>query len=141
MVWGAVAVDFKPPLFFIPKNTAMSQIYPPPINPPAHPNGSSLNQVKYAVWILQNNIAPMVKELRNRGRHPVVVEDNARDHDGEVPGRMRTQLGITRFSGELIAHVNEEWALIPMDEVNKACEGIARRVQEVRDAAGYATGH
>ncbi len=35
----------------------------------------------------------------------------------------------------------EEWALIPMEVVNSACESIARRVEEVRHAGGYATGH
>ena len=42
---------------------------------------------------------------------------------------------------ELIQRVNEKWALIPMEEVNKACEGMANCVREVRNAGGCATGH
>lgn len=173
MVWGAVAHDFKPPLFVIPKDTDTPPIYPPPINPPKNPVSSTLNQVKYAVWILQGHVWPMVLELRRRGRQPVVVEDNARPHDGEVPKRIRQQLGITRFPhpkhspdlnaiencwsilkrriearrpaaktrDELIIQIHEEWALVPMEVVNASCESIERRVQEVRDARGYATGH
>ena len=40
----------------------------------------------------------MVLELRARGCNPVVVEDNARPHDGEVPGRIRQMLSIPRFT-------------------------------------------
>ena len=102
----------------------------------------------------------------------MVVENGARPHDGEVPARIRTELGITcfphpahspdlnaienvwsilkrrveeqrpaaRMRAELIRHVEEAWLAIPMWQVNNACESIGRRVQEVRDAGGYATG-
>ena len=63
----------------------MLESYPPPINCPVHPNGSSLNQDRYAVGTLQENIGPMVEELQLCRRHPVVVEDNTRVHDGQVP--------------------------------------------------------
>ena len=173
MVWGAIAYNYKPPLFIIPLRTPTPTIYPPPINPPQNPNGGTLNQVKYAVWILQGQVWPMVLELRGQGRSPVVVEDGARPHDGEVPERVRQQLGIQRFPqpahspdlnaienvwavlkqrvearrpvakdrAELIVHVEEEWGLISMEIVNSACESVARRVEEVRHAGGYATGH
>ena len=154
--------------FVIPKDAATPPIYPPPFNPSRNPTGSTLNQVKYAVWILQGHIWPMVLELQRRGRHPVVVEDNARPHDGEVPERIRQQLGLTRFPhpkhspdlnaiencrsvlkrriearrpasntrDELIVHIHEEWALIPMEVENASCESIERRGQEVRGAEG-----
>jgi len=48
---------------------------------------------------------------------------------------------VAKSRAELIVHVEEEWALIPMEVVNSACESIARRVEEVRHAGGYATGH
>ena len=115
----------------------------------------------------------MMLELRGQGRSPVVAEDGASPHGGQVPERVRQQLGIQRFPqpahspdlnaienvwtvlkqcvearrpvaksrAELIVHVEEEWALIPMEVVNSACESIARRVEEVRHAGGYATGH
>lgn len=173
MVWGAIAHDFKPPLFIIPQKAPTPPVYPPPMNPPKNPNGSTLNQVKYAVWILQGRVWPMIQELRSQGRNPVLVEDGARPHNAEIPERIRQQYGILRFPhpahspdlnaienvwsvlkrqvearrpvakdrNELIVHVCEEWAVIPMEVVNEAVESIARRVQQVRDAGGYATGH
>ena len=173
MVWGAIAYGFKPPLFLIPQNADTPPIYPPPINPPANPRRSSLNQVKYAVWLVQGLIGPYVEALQSMGRNPVVVEDGAKPHDGEVPERVRQALNIVRFPhpahspdlnaienvwsilkrrvearrpvarsrSELETQVMEEWALIPMEDINAACLSIAKRVQEVRDAGGYATGH
>jgi len=173
IAWGAVAYDYKPPLWILPKTFPTPNIYPPPMNPPARPNGGTLNQVKYAVHVLQGRIWPMFIDMRAMGRNPVVVEDGAAPHNGEIPERIRQQLGIRRFfhpahspdlnaienvwavlkqriearrpmartRDESIVHIEEEWARIPMDVVNHACESIARRVQEVRDAGGYATGH
>ena len=83
----------------------------------------------------------------------------------DVPARMRSKLGITCFPHP--AHspdlnvieniwsnpqaawggktrrelIEEERALIPIEQVNHTCESIGRRVQEVKDTRGYATGH
>jgi len=43
-----------------------------PINPPQNPNGGTLNQVKYAIWILQGQVWLMMLELRGQARSPVV---------------------------------------------------------------------
>ena len=114
-----------------------------------------------------------MEALQGLGRNPVVVENGAKPHDGEVLERFCRQLNIVHFPHpahsldrnvienvwsilkrrveawrpvprnrfHLKFAIQEEWAFIPIKEVNAAILSIARWVQEVRDAGGYATGH
>ena len=94
----------------------------------------------------------MIQELQVRGRNPVTVKNDAWVHDAEVPAAQdipcfphpahspklnaiehvrsilerraeetRPAAGTRR---ELIPHVEEEWALVPMEQDNTACEPV-----------------
>ena len=98
MLWGAISYNFKSALFIIPKNTPTPIIDPPPRSRTPNPNGSTLNQVKYAVCIIEQRLVPALTRLRIEfGRQPVVIEDGCASHDGEVAERYRQRWGMRQF--------------------------------------------
>jgi len=69
----------------------------PPACLPPNPDGLTLKQIKYIVWILVEQVVPMLAELRRAGRNPIVTEDSFSSHNGGIVKCYCQELGIPQL--------------------------------------------